>query len=298
MRYTLVLIAALLAARPAAAAEPPAVVASIRPVQAIAVEVMKGVGAPQLLLASASSLHAHSLKPSEAKLLSQATVVFWVAPWLEAFLEKPLVALAGNAAVVRLIDAPGVETLVPCASGIADNCRSGTTARPNAHIWLDPRNAVAMANRMAEALATADPNNAEAYWANAEAFSRAATAMDKDLHLRLAPVRNKPFVVFHDATQYFESRYRLASIGSVSVDPEQPLSARRLAEIQDKLREVKAVCIFSEPQFEPKAVQMLADSTGARTGVLDPEGTALAEGPGLYFTMMRGLADELLRCLA
>jgi zinc transport system substrate-binding protein len=300
VRSVFALIAVLLAVSPAATAEVPTVAASIRPVQAIAAEVMKGVGAPQLLLGSAASLHANALRPSEARLLSQARVVFWVGPSLEAFLAKPLEALAGKAQVVTLMNAQGLEILPSRAGGLWDSEQSGSNPSklPDGHIWLDPRNAVAMANAMAEALAVADPVNAEKYWANAETFSRDAMSLDKDLHVRLASVRAKPFLVFHDATQYFEARYRLAALGSVSVTPDQPPGARRLAAIQERLREAKAVCIFTEPQFEPKTVQMLVESSGARTGVLDPEGAALKDGPGLYFTLLRGLADELVRCLA
>jgi zinc transport system substrate-binding protein len=303
VRLAFALLAALLAAAPAparAAAGGPLVAVSIRPVQAIAAEVMGGVARPQLLLDSAASLHAHVLRPSEARLLTQARVVFWIGPPLETFLAKPLEALAGKAWVVALIDAQGVETLPARAGGVWESGHvSGAGPRPpDGHIWLDPRNAVAMANAMADTLAVADPANAERYWANAEAFSRSAMALDKDLHARLASVRAKPFLVLHDATQYLEARYRLAALGSISVTPDQPPGARRLAAIQERLREAKAVCIFTEPQFEPKTVQMLVEGSGARTGVLDPEGTALKDGPGLYFTLLRGLADEVLRCLA
>lgn len=297
MRRILFFITALLTATPAAA-EVPNVVASVRPVQTIAAAVMKGVGTPQVLLGNAASLHAHALKPSEARLLSQAQVVFWVGPSLEAFLTKPISALAGKARVVSLMNAPGLEVLSSRAGGVWEQGEEPRDpAIPDAHIWLSPPNAVAMANAMAEALAVSDPTNATEYWANAEEFSREAMALDRDLHIRLAPVREKPFLVFHDAYQYFEARYRLAALGSVSVTPDQPPSARRLAAIQERLREAKAVCIFSEPQFEPRHVQMLVEGSGARSGILDPEGTSLKDGPNLYFTLMRGLADELLRCL-
>ncbi|MGE3332846.1 MAG: zinc ABC transporter substrate-binding protein [Rhodospirillaceae bacterium] len=297
MRRLLFFITALLAAAPALA-EAPTVVASVRPVQAIAAEIMKGVGTPQILLGNAASLHAHALKPSEARLLSQAKVVFWVGPSLEVFLTKPLAALAGKARVVSLMDAPGLEVLSSRAGGVWEQADAPHEASlPDGHIWLSPPNAVAMANAMADALAVADPVNATEYWANAERFSREAMALDRDLHIRLAPVRTKPFLVFHDAYQYFEMRYRLAALGSVSVTPDQPPSARRLAAIQERLREAKAVCIFSEPQFEPRHVQMLVEGSGAHSGILDPEGTSLKDGPNLYFTLLRGLADELLRCL-
>lgn len=292
------LLMAFVLSSPAFAADAVTVVVSVRPLQGIAAAVMKGVGTPQVLLGNAASLHAHALKPSEARLLSQAKVVFWVGPSLEAFLAKPLEALAGKARVATLMTGAGVQTLPVRSGGLWEDGHSpAESALADGHIWLDPRNAVAMANVMAETLAVADPIHAADYWANAETFSREVMALDRDLHVRLAPVREKPFLVFHDAYQYFESRYRLAALGSVSVTPDQPPGARRIAAIQEKLREVGAVCIFSEPQFEARHVQMLVESTGARTGVLDPEGAGLKDGTGLYFALLRGLADELVRCL-
>jgi len=275
----------------------PNVVASIRPVEVIAAAVMSGVGKPQLLLGNAASLHAHAMKPSEARFLTQADVVFWTGPSLEAFLAKPLAALAGKSRVVALMDASGVESLPMRAGGLWDDVESPATSLPDGHIWLDPRNAIAMANAMAETLAVVDPVNAERYWANTETFSRDAMALDRALHMRLAPVREKPFLVFHDAFQYFEARYRLAAIGSIGVTPEQSPGARRLSAIQQRVREGGAVCIFSEPQFEPKVVQMLLEGTGARPGMLDAEGVSLGTGAGSYATLMNRLADELVRCL-
>jgi zinc transport system substrate-binding protein len=301
VRNVIILVGALLSASPVAGAEVPVVAASIRPVHAIAATVMAGIGTPELLLPNGASLHAHALRPSEARLLTRAKVVFWVGPSLEMFLAKPIEALAGKSQVVTLMSAAGLEPLPSRTGGLwetGDPAEAGRSKLPDGHIWLDPRNAVAMANAMAEALAVADPVNAAEYWANAENFSREAMVFDKALHVRLTPIREKPFLVFHDATQYFEARYRLAALGSVSVTPDQPPGARRLAAIQERLREVGPVCIFSEPQFEPRTVQMLVEGSGARTGVLDPEGATLKDGPGLYFTLMRNIADELLRCLA
>ena len=301
MRHALLLFAALLVAAPTHGAEAPPVVASVRPIQAIAAAVMAGAGSPQLLLPGTAALHTHALRPSEARLLAKARVVFWIGPPLETSLGKPLAALAQKPHVVALIEAPGVELLRARIGGLWEHgahAREADSAPADGHIWLDVRNAVAIANVMAESLAVVDPFNAERYWSNAEAFSRDAMALDKTLHVRFAPVREKPFLVFHDATQYFEARYRLAAMGSIGVMPDQPPGAQRLAAIQEKLRGVGAVCIFSEPQIEPRTVQMLVEGFGAKTGVLDPEGVTLQGGPNLYFNLMRGLADEFLRCLA
>ena len=88
-----------------------------------------------------------------------------------------------------------------------------------------------------------------------------------------------PFVVFHDAYQYFERRYGLAAIGSITVSPEHLPGAQRIQAIHAKVAALGARCVFSEPQFEPRLVQTVIEGTAARTAVLDPEGAALKAGP-------------------
>ena len=81
------------------------------------------------------------------------------------------------------------------------------------HVWLDPENAKAMAAAVAAELAKADPANAATYTANAEAFARSLDALSAAIAAELAPVKDKPYVVFHDAYQYFEKRFGLAGGG-------------------------------------------------------------------------------------
>ena len=109
---------------------------------------------------------------------------------------------------------------------------------------------------------------------------------------------SRPFIVFHDAYQYFEARFGLSAAGSITVNPEVAPGAQRIAEIQAKGRELGVTCVFSEPQFEPKLVGTVIEGSGARTGVLDPLGSALEDGPDLYPQLMRALASSLKECLS
>jgi zinc transport system substrate-binding protein len=73
--------------------------------------------------------------------------------------------------------------------------------------------------------------------------------------------------------------------------------AARVAAIRDRLRAGGVVCVFAEPQFEPKLLGALVEGTGVRTGVLDPLGAGLEPGPALYAQLLRGLAAGLAECL-
>ena len=165
------------------------------------------------------------------------------------------------------------------------------------HIWLDPHNAKEMVEVIAETLAKVDPANASKYEANAEKIAGRIDKLDHEIEDALAKVKDRPYLVFHDAYQYFESHYGLAAVGSISVSPERKPGAKRIAELRHVIEDNKAVCVFAEPQFQPTIVQTLVEGTKARSGVLDPVGGSLPPGPDAWFTLMNNLAKSLENCL-
>jgi len=292
----------VLAAGTARADGPPRVVASIKPVHSIAAAVMKGAGEPQLLLSGAASPHSYALKPSDARKLADAELVFWIGPAFETFLTKPIATLAPDASVVTLAEAAGVRLLSARRGGLwqdATNHEHAGEAEDgfDGHVWLDTANAAAMAQAMADALGRADPENAEHYASRAERFALRMQALDDRIGAILAPVRGRPYIVFHDAYRYFEARYGLRPAGAVAVSPDRPVPARRIAELRGAIRASGAICVFSEPQFPPRLLDTLTAGTSAKRGVLDPLGAGLAEGPGLYDALILGIANALADCL-
>ncbi|QSZ23231.1 zinc ABC transporter substrate-binding protein [Rhizobium sp. NZLR1] len=298
------------------AADAPVVVTSIKPIHSLVSAIMQGVGEPELIVDGAASPHTYNLKPSNARALQEAKVIFWVGPGLEAFLEKPLQALGSDASIAALDDAPGLVKL-PFREGGAfephddgDEHSEAEAAHGaeadhdhdhgafDTHLWLDPMNAKAMATMITTTLVAADPANALTYQANAKALDDRLTALDKEIAAAVAPVKDKPFIVFHDAYQYFEHRYGIRVAGSITVSPETIPGAERVSEIHSKVGELGATCVFAEPQFEPRLVDVVIEGTRAKSAVLDPEAATLKAGPDLYFTLMRGIANSMKDCLS
>ena len=98
-------------------------------------------------------------------------------------------------------------------------------------------------------LIAADPANSGIYRANTKIMAYRLGQLIEEIEYDLAPVKEVPFVVFHDAFQYFDAYFGLANVGSVTVDPERKPGAARLKEIQAKIGELGARCVFTEPQF-------------------------------------------------
>lgn len=288
-----------LAAGPVLAA--PEVVVSLKPLHSLIAGVMAGAGEPALLIEGAGSPHGASLRPSQARALSDADLVFWAGAELEGSLVRPIAALAGEARVIALAEAPGLTLLEAREGGVweaHDGAHQEAAEGPrDLHLWLDPDNGRRIIELAARALGDADPANADLYGSNAAAMTARLETLDRELNGRLAAVRSRPFVVFHDAYQYFERRYGLNAVGAITVNPERPPGARRLGEIRNKINELGAVCLFSEPQFEPALVDTVIQGTAARSGMLDPLGAGLPAGPEAYFELLRGLAEALAACL-
>lgn len=292
-----VAFACLLASLPARAEVK--VIASIMPVHGIVAAVMGNLGQPRLLLSGRLSEHAASFTPSQIADLGKADLVFLVGGGLE----RKLGQLSGGEAVagkvfIELIEAPGIKTH-PIRQGGGWDANAHDGALPaDPHVWLDPDNAKAMAAAVAVALSQSDPANAAAYAANAASFSASLDALAGDIEATLAPVKDKPYIVFHDAYQYFEKRFGLDAVGSITDYSAAAPSARRLHEIRSRIAGTGAVCAFREPQFDEKFVSSAIEGSAVRSGVLDPLGADLAPGPAAYAQILRNLAASLVSCLA
>ncbi len=304
--FALALLSGLLAL-PAAAQELK-VVASIRPVHALVAAVMGK--APQLIVGDVASPHHFNMRPSHAAMLQDAGLVFWIGPQMESFLQGPLATLAGKAKLVALIDDPAVRTLPWRQDAEATHEEAGHEAHednedddhghggPDGHIWLDPANAAAMAGRIARELAAADPAGAGRYEENAAALVERLNVLDRELEEMLRGAGGMPYIVFHDAYQYFERRYGLAPAGVIALNPESAPGAERIRSLRARIAGAGIGCIFAEPQFDARMVAVIAEGMPVRTAVLDPLGSGLQEGPELYFDLMRKMAASFRDCLA
>ena len=311
------------------------VVTSIKPLHSLASYLMDGVGKPDLIVDGYASPHGFSMKPSHAKMLQDADLIFWVGEDLENFLEKPLNSIAKKAEKIELMDIKGLNVLSFRERNIFDEHDDHDDHEGHAkkkkddhddhddydghakkkkdehddhddheehghgeydpHIWLDPINAKVILKEMTEHLIENDSKNTSTYKSN---LDKALKDIDK-LTMNVMTELNQSVssIVFHDAYQYFEQRFEVTSAGALTLNPDVLPGAKQIVDIQNLIKKKNIKCIFSEPQYNPKIIETLANDTNTSTGIMDPLGAYMDKGPSMYSKLIIGIADSIKNCI-
>ena len=310
------------------------VVTSIKPIHSLASYLMDGVGKPNLIVDGYASPHGFAMKPSHAKMLQNADLIFWVGEDLENFLEKPLNSIAKKAEKIELMEIKGLNKLEFRERNIFeehedhghdehkehghkedkhddhkehdehkehghkedkhDDHQGHAHGEHDPHIWLDPMNAKVILSEMAEHLIENDQKNEAKYKEN---LKKAHKDLDK-LTKKVKSELNKDFksIVFHDAYQYFEKRFDVNILGAFTVNTDVMPGAEQLAKIREVIEHDKVSCVFSEPQFNPNIIKAVAKDTNVATGVIDPLGATLDPGKDLYFDLIKNMSKSFKGC--
>jgi len=291
---------------------------SIKPLHSIVANISQGVFTPKLLIDRNISPHVYSITPKTTKKLYNADAIFFIDETFETFLDDVLIAAPTSLKQFQVSKGSFVDLFHHREGGaweehLDDHHHEGShdghdehdhsdefssKSHFDMHFWLSPKNAEKMAKYVAKELVNLDKENAKKYRKNRDDFIKKLRALDKELAKKFKDFDGKPFIVFHDAYRYFEERYNLNAVGSITIDTRKKVSLKRVNEIKKKIKSTNAACIFREPQFDSSIVKMLSKETGIKTGVLDPIGSNIKPSEGLYFKLLRNLGENLYDCLS
>lgn len=291
-----------------ALADAPHVVVDIPAIGSLTQQVMGDLGQVRVLLPSGGDAHNYQIRPADAAAMQDADLLIWVGPELTPWLERAAANLSSGKSL-ELIEAPGTS--------LRDFAESDGTAGHHdhdhdhadhdghdhdgidPHAWLDPHNGIAWLDAIAATLSAKDPENAGVYARNAQAAAQTISRIDAENAQAFAAVADQRFVVFHDAFGYFTDHYGLPPAIALSLGDASSPSAARLSEIRQDIAGQGAVCAFPEAQHSPALLQSVIEGTGATLGrALDPSGSDLPYGPGLYGDILRNLGETISDCLA
>lgn len=291
------------------------VVTTIKPLHSLISSVMEGVGEPSLIIEGTSNPHTFVFKPSHAQMLEEADIVFWIGEDLEAFMEKPLDSLAGNATKISFMELSSIEKLKFREENIFDDHDNHghddhdghedeheghddhdghNHGEFDAHIWLDPSNAIKMVLEISHELSEIDPDNAAKYEQNENKTITSLNNLINEINSSIP--KDASYVVFHDAYQYFENRFGVSSAGALTLNPDVLPGAKQIDAIQDLIQDENIKCIFSEPQYNPKIIETLAADMKISTGIMDPLGAFIEQGPEMYQNLILDIANSLKDC--
>jgi zinc transport system substrate-binding protein len=305
------------------------VVASIKPIHSLASYLMNGVAKPDLIVDGYASPHGFAMKPSHAKMLQNADLIFWVGEDVENFLEKPLGSIAKKAEKIELMQIKGLQVLKFRERNIFDDHddhghddhdkkedhdshakkedhddhgkkedhddhERHAHGEFDPHIWLDPINAKVILNEMVEHLIENDPKNEAKYKSNLDEALKDIDKLTIDVMTELS--NSVSSIVFHDAYQYFEKRFNVNILGAFTVNTDVMPGAEQLAEIREIIEHDKVACVFSEPQFNPDIIKAVAKDMNIKTGVIDPLGATLNPGKDLYFDLISNMSKSFKGC--
>ena len=220
--------------------------------------------------------------PQDIEAVHDARVLLENGANLETWLDGTI-ANASNPSLIRVVLSDGL----PVSDG-------------NPHLWMDPVFARAYVNKIRDAMVAADPANAASYRANAAAYDAKLVALTARTQKKIdtIPSAQRVMIVFHNAFNYYDARFGLATLGVVEVNPGADPSPQHLAEIVGLARLHHVRAVFAEPEYSPKLIAALAESAGIKT-VSDLYDDSIGTDPKVatYIGMIDYDTDTIVRAL-
>lgn len=212
-------------------------------------------------------LHDYQLQTRDMVTLERADVFVINGGGMEQFMEK----VASQYSALPVVNASeGIDMLCSGHEHDAHGEHAHEGEMLNAHVWLDPRLAAQQVINIGEGLAIADPANADAYRANAAAYSEEILAVGMEIGAMLAPYTGSRIVTFHEAFDYFALAYGIEIAGVIQSEAGEEPATREIASMCDLVKGQGITALFVEPQYPQRAAETIARETGAVIYMLDP----------------------------
>ena len=309
------------------ATETTGVISTIQPINSLVSAVIGNTGKSITIIPSEQSPHDFKLKPSDVKVLQNGNIIFYVSNHLESSITKVFKNLPKNIKVINLMEESGVNHLAIRDNdawerhdhhGHDDHDKHGKKhddhddhdkhgkkhddhddheKEDDVHVWLSPDNAIKIVQKVNKVLSLYFPENSKIYNDNTNKFIDKIRNLKMELVKELSPIKNKPYIVFHDAYQYFEKTFELNAVGSVALEGDIASSPKQISFIKNKIVKSKASCVFQEPQFDSKLVKIVVEGTDAKIGTLDPLGVNITGDKDFYLQLLSNMAKSLKECL-
>jgi len=216
-------------------------------------------------------LHDYSITTDDMKTLDGAQVFVTNGAGMESFMDKVTKQMPN----LKVIDSSNGIQLIKGEGNEGDN----------PHLWVSISNAITQVKNIGDQLATIDPDNAEKYKSNTQAYIVKLEAQRDKMHKVLDTMPNRDIVTFHEAFPYFAKEFKLNIVGVIEREPGSAPSAKELQESVEQVKKLKVKALFAEPQYPAKSAETIAKETGSKVYTLDPVVTGPMEADA-YINIM------------
>jgi zinc transport system substrate-binding protein len=278
------------------------IVVTIKPIYSL----VKAIGGDKvdlyLLIDGVKTPHSFILKPSHLKKIHNAHAIFYIDSHFEEFLPKVLKSAPEHLRKISLAHNEDIKLLKVRKD---DNWETPQTSQEHAghdhgdldlHIWLSHKNAIILSKIIVRELSYLYPEHKSYFKKNAKDLIAKIKVNKAQIAKILAPYSKSPYLVFHDAYQYFENEFNLNSVGSIMLNPKTYPSIKRVREVRNKIKQTNSTCVFLEPQFDRKIIDIISPAN-IKLGVIDPLGVDVKMNENFYFNLMHNLAKNIATCL-
>jgi zinc/manganese transport system substrate-binding protein len=260
----------------------------------ILADLVKNVGGDRVevksLVGPNGDAHVYQPTPSDAKMVSDARLVFVNGLGFEGWM-------------ARLVKASGTKAaMITATKGVKPRkMEEGGQTEADPHAWQSVPNAKVYVTNIYDALAAADPAGKAAYAANTAAYLARLDALDVQVRAAVAaiPAERRKIITTHDAFGYFGAAYGVAFIAPQGVSTESEVSARDVAKIITQIRKQKIPAVFLENVTDERLLRRIGEESGARVGgTLYSDALTDGQGPApTYLDMMRHNVKQLAEAL-
>ncbi len=249
-------------------------------------EGVDGVTVHNMTKPQTGCLHNYQLLPEDLKTLNRADVFVINGAGMESFMDKVLESLPG----LDIIEASeGIPLLLSEENEVREDAHSHLHEEGiyNSHVWLSPPYAAKEIQNIAKGLAQTDPDHAEQYRSNADAYAESVLKMWEELKPELESYSGESIIISHEAFDYLAQELAISVEGTVRSEENTEPTAKVMSQLITIAREKKIKGIFAEPQYPQTALKTISNETGIPIYTLDPMVTGEQEYLNVYENIMR-----------
>jgi len=251
--------------------EKPSVLVSIPPYAYFVDKIAQGTVEIETLIPAGANPHIYEATPREVQRHQNADLWVYLG---ENFDKRALQFFRDSKAQVRIVDvAHGIDLLSYCEEdGVVTehhHCHHHSHDEGHdLHIWLSPVLAKQQATRISEALIALLPEKKEMFTTNLQNFLDELDALNEQIATMLLPMKGSAILVSHPAFAYFCRDYQLIQL-SIEMEGKDPLP-QHITEILAKAKSYHVQSVLTEPQYSNKGAELIAQSLGLPTHMVDP----------------------------